>query len=490
MLIDGNLIPDTQIPPRWVQAWAASRDDPYLFCLGVLGIKPPEWVRPELDDTSVQMEVWQAQVLKSLRDGERRISIRSGHGVGKTTLLSWIVLWALSTHDDCKIPFGANSQDQLRDVCFPEIAKWVKRLPEELREKIEVQGERIVMVDDPEASFCVRRTCTKENSEALAGFHAGFLVFLLDEASGIPEVVFEVAKGALSTEGAIFLMAGNPTRNSGYFHASHHRNRANWKTFVVNSEDVPRARGHIKEIADEYGKESNQYRVRVLGEFPLADDDTLISLESVRAAVGRDVEAMRVLPVWGVDPARFGRDRTALCKRRGNHLMEPVKTWNQRDTMTISGIIAKEYNDTPIDERPHEICIDVIGVGAGVVDRLTELGYPVTGVNVSESASASDQYNKLRDELWFKAKQWFEGKDVLIPNDEDLISELVTVMFGFTSSGKLKVEGKDEMHKRGLRSPDLADSFCLTFAANDRARAVRDRHRRRPTDTGASSWSA
>lgn len=482
-------IEDAQSPPRWVVAWAASRNDPYLFVTEVLGVRPPEWVRPELDTITAQLEPWQAQVLMALRDGETRISIRSGHGTGKTTLLAWLVLWALLCHQDTKVPFGANSQDQLRDTVWPEIGKWVKRLPPELAEQVDVQGERVVIVADPESSFCVRRTCSKENSEALAGFHAGFLLFLLDEASGIPDIVFEVATGALSTPGAILIMAGNPTRLSGYFHDSHHKNRADWWTIRVNSEDVPRATGHIDQVAREYGKESNQYRVRVLGEFPLADDDTLISLETVQAAIGRNVSPMRVMPVWGVDPARFGDDRSTLCKRRGNHLMEPIKIWNNKDTMTLAGIIAREYEDTPLDDRPHEICVDVIGVGAGVVDRLDELGLPVRGVNVAEAASLSDLYAKQRDELWFKAKQWFEGMDVVMIQDDDLIAELVTITYTFTSSGKIKVEGKEDMKKRGMRSPDLADAFCLTFAADDRQRAVADRHRRNQ-GRQRSSWAA
>jgi len=487
--IDPDQRPDTQKPSKWVAAWAASTDDPYLFVVAVLGVKSPEWVRPELDTNTPQMSPWQAQVLKAIRDGHKRISIRSGHGTGKTALLSWLVLWGLLCHKDAKLPFGANSQNQLRDTVWPEIGKWSKRLPEELREQIEVLGERVVVKSDPEDSFAVARTCTKENSEALAGFHADFLMFLLDEASGIPDVVFEVAQGALSTEGAIMIMTGNPTRNSGYFHASHHKNRSMWWTARVNSEDVPRARGHIAQVAKEYGIESNQYRVRVLGEFPLEDDDTLLSLATVRAAVGREVAPMRVMPVWGVDPARFGRDRTTLCKRKGNVVLEPVKVWNNKDTMTIAGLVAREFEDTPVDERPHEICVDVIGVGAGVADRLEELGYPVRGINVAEAPSIGGLYNKLRDELWFKCKQWFEALDVAIPDDEDLISELVTVIYGFTSSGKIKIEGKEDMAKRGMRSPDLADALCLTFAGDDRARARLDRHRRSKASS-YSAWSA
>ena len=481
---------DTQKPPLWAQHWAASRDDPYRFVVGVMGIKPPEWVRPPEDDHSVQMEPWQAKVLKAIRDGERRISIRSGHGTGKTALMSWLVLWALLCHKDSKIPFGANSQDQLRDTVWPEFGKWAKHLPEPLQEQIEVQGERVVIKADPESAFCVRRTCTKENSEALAGFHANFLMFLIDEASGVPDIIFEVALGALSTPGAIQIMTGNPTRNSGYFHDSHHKDRARWWTIRVNSEDVPRARGHIDDVIKKYGKDSNEYRVRVLGEFPLADDDTMIPLELVEAATNRDVHPTRVKPIWGVDVARFGDDRSVIIKRRGNVILEPPIVMQKRDTMVVAGHVVKEYEKTDEVDRPHEICVDVIGIGAGVVDRLDELGLPVRGVNVGESPSVKGQYMKLRDELWWAVREWFDARDVRIPDHQELISELIVPTYKTLSVGKIQVERKDEVKKRVGRSPDLADALMLTFASHEVRQENTDRHRARSAGRQASAWAA
>jgi hypothetical protein len=175
-----------------------SKNRPLLFVTDVLGATP---------------EPWQAAALKAVGQHDR-VSIRSGHGVGKTTLQAWLVLWFLLTRKNCKVPVAANSQDQLRDTIWPEIAKWHRQLPDALRTMIDVQAERIVVVQDPEGAFAVRRTASKENPEALQGFHAEHLLFLIDEASGIPDVVFEVGMGALSTPGAKVLMAGNPTRAS------------------------------------------------------------------------------------------------------------------------------------------------------------------------------------------------------------------------------------------------------------------------------------
>jgi hypothetical protein len=147
-------------------------------------------------------------------------------------------------------------------------------------------------------------------------------------------------------------------------------------------------------------------------------------------------------------------------------MLEPVQWWRLPDLMQIAGTVYQEY--VAAEEKPDDICVDVIGFGAGVVDRLREMGLPVTGINVAESPSVDGaKYMRLRDELWFKARGWFEGRDVKMPADEALIGELTGVKYHITSSGKLQVEGKDEMKKRGLRSPDLADAFNLTFAASD-----------------------
>lgn len=460
----------TVMLPNWQVAWLKSRDNPRLFVTDILGGEPEQWQAGALD----------------LVAGNDRVSVRSGHGVGKTTWMAWLTLWFLLTRRDCKVPIGANSQDQLRDTVWPEIAKWHRRLPEPLREQIEVHAERVVVKADPEGSFAVARTASKDRPEALQGFHAKHLLFLVDEASGIPDVVFEVGSGALSTEGAKAVLAGNPTRASGFFYDTHHRLRDRWATMRVNSEDVPRARGHIDDIIARYGKDSNAYRVRVLGEFPTADDEAVIPLESVEAALARQVETLDYLPIWGLDVARFGDDRTALAKRRANRLVEPVKWWHGQDLMQTVGRLQAEYEDTPDPDKPAEILIDAIGLGAGVVDRASELGLPVRGINVGESAAVKAVYSRLRDELWFRGREWFAARNVSMPRDDALISELTTPLYSFTSSGKIVVESKDDLKKRGVRSPDLADAFLLTFAGGLQRRIPKPRWK---DGGGPSAWA-
>jgi len=478
-------------PEPWQEAWLNSHRSPYLFATGVLGFLPHGVENPT---NHHQLEAWQDKFLREFfldaegKDGDGvRHSVRAGHGVGKGVVIAILALWFPLTHFDAKAVLTANSQDQLRDNNWPEIRKWYAKLPEMLRGQLQIDEERLYVKAAPEMSFVVRRTASKGNPEALQGIHAEHVLYLVDEASGIPDIVFEVAQGSMSTTGAIACLFSNPTRPSGFFFETHNRLRARWKTHVVSSEEVPRARGHIQEIVEAYGKGSNRYRVRVLGEFPTSDDATVIALSLVEAARTRQVARRDVRPVWGVDVGRFGDDSSALAKRQGNVLLEPVKEWLGKNTMQLVGLIVEEWMKTDEDMRPHAIMVDVIGIGSGVVDRLAELDLPVQGVNVAENASVDDKYHRQRDELWWKGRLWFEARDCVIPADEKLVSELTGVTYDFASSGKIVVESKREMRKRGLPSPNKADAFLLTFATPDIQRKKLSRPR--PASRG-SSWAA
>lgn len=418
-------------------------------------------------------ELWQGRLLDDVADakanGRRWFTVRSGHGTGKSTIQAWLILYFVLFHRDLKVPVTANSESQLRDVVWSELAKWWRELPPFLKSMIEVTSERVMVKADPEGSFAVARTARKEKPEALQGFHAGTLSFFVEEASGVDDIIFEVASGALSTPDSWQFQFGNPTRTSGYFYRSHHQNRAQWRCYHVPCHHSSRVSpSYAASIAAEYGESSNVYRVRVLGDFPLTEDDSVISLGSVEAAIGRDIEPSDAAIVWGLDVARFGDDSTALAKRCGNQLVEPVVEWRKLDLMQTAGRIAREWDLTPEDKRPAAINVDVIGLGGGVVDRLRELGLPVRGINVGEApATDAARYMRLRDELWFKGRDWFETRAVRIPRDDGLISEIVVPKYKVESSGKLKVESKDDLKKRGVKSPNKADAFLLTFAGGD-----------------------
>ena len=439
---------------RAVLRWRAG--GPALFAVEALGAKPTD-------------QQWQASRAIVER---RRVSIRSGHGTGKSTFMAWCVLWFLACYFPAKVPATAPTSHQLEDVLWSEIAKWHRtmgsRMPA-LASQFEWSSGAFRMKSAPNESFSVARTSRPERPEALQGFHSDHILFLIDEASGVSDNVFEVAEGALSTDGAFVVMAANPTRQTGYFFDSHHKMRASWAALHWNGEDSPMvSRDYIATMAKKYGVQSSVYKVRVLGDFVGAADG-VIPLDLCESARIREVAVNAAAPVvWGVDVARFGDDSSALAKRQGNHQLEPVREWWGKDTMQTAGLVKAEFEATPEAARPTAINIDVIGIGAGVVDRLKEMGLPAIGINVAESeavnARADRQFNRLRDELWWRCRDWLEALDCKLCDDDDTIAELTTPTYTILSNGLIQVERKDDMKKRGVKSPNRADAWNLTFA--------------------------
>lgn len=431
----------------------AGPEAPVRFVREVLGVEP---------------DAWQLEVLRAYGRGDRRISVRSGHGVGKSTVAAWISTHQLVTRHPQKTVVTAPSSPQLFDVLFAEIKVWMGKLPPGLQSLFEVKADRIERVAAPSASFITARTSRPDQPEAIAGIHSEHVLLICDEASGIPEKVFEAGSGSMSGHTATTLLMGNPVRSSGLFYDTHHKLRDKWFTMKVSCEDSPRvSQDFIDDMLARYGERSNAFRVRVLGEFPLADDDTVIPFELVESAQQRDVKPNPKAPmIWGLDVARFGDDETALCKRRMNTVALPVQTWRNLDLMQTVGRVKLEYDTTPLDERPVSIDVDAIGLGAGVADRLRELGLPARAVNVSESSAFTERFINLRAQLWWDCRDWLAKLDVKLPADEKLAAQLIGPRYQITSSGKIKVEGKEDMKKRGMPSPNAADALILTFATN------------------------
>ena len=288
---------------RWVRQY---RRDPVAFVREVLGVEP---------------DPWQAQILQDIASGVRRISVRSGHGVGKSAVASWALLWYLVTRYPCKAVVTSPTASQLFDALFVELKMWIGRLPERVRVLYLVKSDRVELQADPQSAFISARTSRAEQPDALQGVHSENVLLVVDEASGVPEAVFQAASGSMSGHRATTLLLGNPVRASGFFFETHNRLRDTWKTYHISCLDSDRVSDeYVKEQAALYGDESNVFRVRVLGEFPIADDDAVIPLGLVLDAVGRDVAQVRGPVVWGLDVARFGSNKSCLCKRRINHV--------------------------------------------------------------------------------------------------------------------------------------------------------------------------
>jgi len=453
--------PPTQQPIDWAEA-IASAQNPFLVAMTRYARAPIAFVKEVLHATP---DAWQEDMLRAVARGHTRLAIRSGHGVGKSCAAAWLITWFACTRAPFKAAVTAPTAPQMFDVLWPELQKWFGKLPLGWRTLFDITSDHITLKSDRE-SFITARTARSDKPESLAGLHSANILLVADEASGIEAQVFEAAGGSMSSPGAITLLIGNPTRSSGFFWRAHQLERDRWFTMRVSSADSNRvAPGYVEEIASRYGTNSNAYRVRVLGEFPIADADTLIAASLVDDAMTRHVELDLTVPaIWGLDVARFGSDASVLIKRRGNVITEMPRRWRNTDTMQLAGAVKAEW-DSSGQSKPALICVDVIGIGSGVVDRLSEQNLPILGVNVAEAASTSGKFARLRDELWGRAKDYLESRAVSLPRDDQLRDDLVAPKYTFLSDGRLQVESKNLMRARGLASPDAADAFCLTFAA-------------------------
>jgi len=437
----------------WLAFVEAYESDPVEFVRHVVGMEPQEW---------------QAEALTAVANGETRLSIRSGHGVGKSATLAWLMVWYMTTRFPVKIVVTAPTEGQLFDAVFAEVKGVIAKLPTAIQNLFKVTSKHIAHKKRPDEAFISARTSSRDRPEAMAGVHAEHVMLIADEASGVPEEVFQAASGSMSTEGAITILTGNPTRTSGLFYETHNALADTWWTKRVSCLDSPLvSHEFIEEKKAQHGEDSNEYRIRVLGEFPTTNEDAVIPRYLVEEAVARDVEAYGGI-VWGLDVARMGGDKSALAKRQTNCLLEPVKFWRDKDLMELVGAVKAEYDATPNNVQPSEILVDAIGLGAGVADRLREMGLPATAINVGESPALKGQHTRLKDQLWFDAREWFHQRQCSIPEQAALIEELTVPAVKYQSNGKTRVESKDEIKRRGAfrdrRSPDLADAFILTFA--------------------------
>lgn len=408
----------------------------------------------------------QIELLRAYDRRDRRIAKRTGHGVGKSTSVAWMVVHHILCRFPQKTLVTAPSSPQLFDALAAEVKSVISQLSPNLQALLEVQVEGIYLRGAPERSFVTFRTAKAESPESLAGLHSTHTLLIGDEASGLAQANIDAMSGSLVDPVATMVLIGNPVRTSGQFFDAFHKQRGLWTTFHTSCIGHPNvSAAEIENKKLEYGEDSNRYRVRVLGEFPAGDEDTVIPFELMEAALSRDVMPLHVKDIWGVDCARFGNDTSAIAKRRGNALRAKVEEHRGWDTMRVAGWVKSEWDAATDKDKPSEILVDSIGIGAGVCDRLIELGLPARGINVAESPAVhADRYQSLRDELWFAGKEWFQAKDCNLNGDEELGAELIGPRFSYLSSGKIKVESKEDMKKRGVKSPNKADAFLLTLA--------------------------
>ena len=425
----------------------------------------------------------------------------SGHGIGKSALTSWIILWLMSTRPRCRGTVTANTSDQLKTKTWGELSKWLEMC---------ITGHWFIYhnskgnmtlrhITNPEKWRCDAYTCREENSEAFAGQHAidSTSFYIFDEASNVPSKIWEVAEGGLTDGEPMFFVYGNPTRNHGRFFDCFNRQKELWARRQIDSRNCKFPNKELHKLWIKiWGVDSDYVRVRILGRFPRAGDMQFIPSDVVS-------ECMRVDPIYldddplimGIDVARGGEDRNVICYRKGRD----AKSWptyiipgeKTRDSMLLVSKItdlcdpmrARTFKGVPM--VPDAIFVDETGLGGPIVDRLRQLGLNVFGVNFGSSPYDKQHFCRRVDEMWFRMREWLIAGGS-IKDHPELEMDLTARGFSHNAKDQLVLEQKDDMKKRGLASPDWGDALALTFAMSV-ARLDRDPHTGRPVDNQGSA---
>lgn len=432
----------------------------YVFPWGKKGTRLADETGPD---------TWQVEVLEALRDELLKgkdvadalpvlLAVASGHGIGKTALISWIILWFIATREFPQIVVTAGKKEQLTSKTWRELAKWTK---------MAICGHWFVWTSTklehalyPDMWYASAIPWSKNAPENFAGTHEKHVLVVYDEASAIDDVIWEVTDGAMTTPGAMWIAFGNPTKNTGRFHACFNKFRDLWRRFQIDSRRAKKANRRLLDLwVKLYGEESDFVKVRVRGVFPSAGDLQFIGSDDVQAAIDREAaNQSKYGKVLAVDVARHGSDQSVFLLRQGRKVTK-IKKHRIPDLMQLAAHVANAINDW----EPDAVFVDATGLGWGVVDRLHQMGFTqVIGVQVGEKAFQSDRFYNRRAELWYAMREWIQdGGD--IPNDKELYTDLTGIEYGFDGQNRWVLETKDDMKERGLDSPDTADALALTF---------------------------
>ena len=410
---------------------------------------------------------WQAEQLtrigKAFADDPLttvREAIASGHGAGKSAEVAWIILWAMSTRPHLAGWVTANTKMQLQSKTWRELSVWHKRALN--AHWFEWTATRFFHTEYKSTWGVDAIPWSENNSEAFAGLHAEHVLMIMDEASAIADIIWEVAEGAMTTPRAMWCTYGNPTRNTGRFRECFGSRAHRWSTQQVDSRTAKMTnKKQLQEWVDDYGEDSDFVRVRVRGVFPRAGSLQFIPSDTVEDARKADlpIEVYRTMPkVLGVDVARFGEDQSVLTLRQGRKV-HWQKKWRGLDTQQVASRVAAAIGT----EKPHAVFVDEGGLGAGVVDRLVALGHQIVPVGFGAKALDHATYYNKRAEMYGRVRAWLEA-GAEIPDDNELCEDLTAVEFSYTIKEQIQLEKKRDMKKRGLRSPDCGDSLAITFA--------------------------
>lgn len=464
--------PELQVQSEIMEDLAGFMHDPYGFVMYSF-----PWGEGELKEFSGPEE-WQKDILVSIGQKLKnniisvyeaiQEAVASGHGIGKSALVAWIILWGLSTHEDTKGIVTANTETQLKTKTWAELAKWYRLFIG--KKWFEFTATSIYSNEkEHEKTWRFDQIPWSEHkTEAFAGMHnkGKRIVVIFDEGSAIPNVIWEVTEGALTDEDTeiLWLVFGNPTRNTGRFYDCFNTHRNIWSHRQIDSRSVNITnKKQIDKWEQTYGNDSDFFRVRVKGQFPKSSDHQFIPSDIVEMARGKHLRTEEfnfASVIIGVDRAWSG-DETKIYLRQGL-MSKKLATFNKNeDDFLVAGHLAKFEDEYGADA----VFID-FGYGTGLFSAGKQMGRSWTLVQFGSSPIDSKYANK-RIEMWGLMKEWLAGGGA-IPDDQDLCNDLIApeayeIQTG-PNSGKLILESKEDMKNRGLDSPDDADALALTFA--------------------------
>ncbi|HWR07112.1 AAA family ATPase [Sporomusa sp.] len=418
----------------------------------------------------------QKEIMLSVRDN-KRTSVRSGQGVGKTATVACIIIWYMLFRDTAKIIATAPTRQQLSIVLWPELAKWLSGTYAD--NFLTLTKTMLYMIGYELEWFTTAKTATKK--ENIAGIHADNMLIVVDEASGVSDEILEALLGTITGVDNRILFISNPTRNSGIFYDSHHKDRDQFCCIHIDAEQCERTdKDNIEMLKRKYGADSNAVKVRVKGEFPDQEDDVFIQLHMVMRGINTDYDDSQPVETIDIacDVAREGGDETVVGTKINSKVL-PLLVRKGQDTMATAGdimFIANKLHDR-YPEIVITVKVDDTGVGGGVTDRLNEIkklegivwirtipvkfGIPIKhkyyyDTTTLMAAIVKDLLNEFDEQGNRKPCE------LVLPNDDELIAQLTVRKYGiYESKGKIKLESKKEMKKRKLDSPDRADCLFL-----------------------------
>lgn len=461
-------------------------DDPFQFVMYAF----PWGVKGTPLEHQTGPRKWQVEVLTEIRDhlaqqklngqmGEDmtmfREAVASGRGIGKSALVAWLVLWMMSTRLGATVVVAANTEAQLTSRTWAELGKWhtmatnahwfdrnaMSLRPAEWFDELLKSELKI----DTGYYYAQAQLWSEEKPDAFAGVHNHAGIFVIyDEASGIPQAIWTVTQGFF-TEPVLnryWMAFSNPRNNTGAFFECFHKFRDVWRRKQIDSRSVEGVdRAFLQQLVDQFGPDSDEARVEVLGQFPNQGDMQLIPMDSILGAREREIIEDKGAPLlMGVDYGNGGKDPSVIRFRRGfdaRTIPAIRKSGKEVLDFTANYVVPaiEEYN-------PDAIMLDTNGVGAPGAEYLRALGYRVISVYAQGSAKDDNQYFNKRIECWGEMAIWL--RNGAIDSDEILKDDLKGPQYKWhKTSGKKQLESKDDMKARGLASPNDGDALSITF---------------------------